>query len=48
VGSRGKCTEFNVLEVHRVSKLTKSKFAIQSQSLDHGGIYTVSPRKSQN
>jgi hypothetical protein len=39
---------FNVLEVHRVRKLTKSKLAIQSQPLDHGGIYTVNPRQSKN
>jgi hypothetical protein len=39
---------FNVLEVHNVRKLTKSKLVIQSQPLDHGGIYIVNPRQSQN
>jgi hypothetical protein len=39
---------FNVLEVHTVNKLTKSKLVIQSQPLDHGGIYIVNPRQSQN
>jgi hypothetical protein len=48
IGFRGKCTNFNVLEVHSVRKLTKSKLVIQSQPLDHGGIYTVNPRQSKN
>jgi hypothetical protein len=48
IGFRGKSMNFNVREVHRVRKLTKSKLLIQSQPLDHGGIYTVNLRQSQN